>query len=48
VVEFHHFCSHYTLEDTLKCIEKMKYLGYKNYIEKPDNNFKFSEITFTI
>lgn len=27
-IEFHHFCTHFTEEDTLKCLEKLRELGY--------------------
>ena len=44
-VEFHHFCSNKTIEDTYRCIEKLKSLGFENYVEKQSHH-KLSEVTF--
>ena len=44
-IEFHHFCSEKTLEDTKKCIQKLESLGFKDYVEK-DSHHTLSEITF--
>jgi len=44
-VEFHHFCSNKSAEDTQKIITKMKDLGFAEYVEKP-SRVPLSEITF--
>ena len=42
-VEFHHFCSDYTVEDTQKIIKKMSGFGFtKHYQNKPNS---FAEMT---
>ena len=45
-VEFHHFCSEKTWEDTKRCILKMGEVGYKRFLEKPNSQQKYSELTF--
>ena len=32
--EFHHFCSDYSIEDTKKCLDNLKKIGYTYYIPK--------------
>jgi len=44
-VEFHHFCTNKTIEDTKNCILKINNLGFKNFIEKPSTK-ELNEITF--
>ncbi len=44
-IEFHHFCSDFTEDDTKKCIERMKRLGYvAAYDTNPQK--PFTEFTF--
>jgi len=45
-VEFHHFCSEKTWEDTKRCILKMGEIGYKRFLEKPNSQQKYTELTF--
>jgi len=45
-VEFHHFCSDKTWEDTKRCILKMGEIGYKRFLEKPNSQQKYTELTF--
>ena len=45
-IEFHHFCSNKTWEDTRKCIVKMGELGYNRFLEKPNSQKKYTELTF--
>lgn len=44
-IEFHHFCSSKTIEDTKSTIEGMKKFGFLEFVEKP-NSPKLTEITF--
>lgn len=44
-VEFHHFCTDKTIEDTKSIINKMKTLGFEHYIENPSGK-SLAEITF--
>ena len=44
-VEFHHFCSEKTLEDTHRCIRKIQSFGFKDYVEKKSHH-TLSELTF--
>ena len=44
-VEFHHFCTSKTIEDTKNMIAKMNSLGFDNYVEKPSHK-ELNEITF--
>lgn len=44
-VEFHHFCSDKTLQDTINAINKLKELGYNYRVPKGDHN-KLIELTF--
>ena len=44
-VEFHHFCSNKTMEDTEEIIAKMSNLGFENFVEKPGGK-RLSELTF--
>ncbi len=44
-IEFHHFCSHKTLEDTRQCIEIIKNFGFKTMYQKNGKN-DMKEITF--
>jgi|TARA_R110002020_G_scaffold72542_5_gene186647 FkbM family methyltransferase len=44
-IEFHHFCTNKTVEDTKKMIQIMNSLGFENYVEKPSNK-PLNEITF--
>lgn len=44
-VEFHHFCSNKTLQDTINAINKLKELGYNYRTPKGDPN-KLLELTF--
>lgn len=44
-VEFHHFCTNKTIDDTKNCILKINNLGFKNFIEKPSTK-ELNEITF--
>lgn len=44
-IEFHHFCSSKTIEDTKAVIKKMAEFGFSKFIEKP-NSPKLTEITF--
>ena len=44
-IEFHHFCSDYTLEDTKNMIDKLSCLGFaKCHQNKPNS---FAEVTLT-
>lgn len=45
-VEFHHFCSNKTWEDTKKCILHMGTIGYERFIEKPNSQQRYTELTF--
>ena len=45
-VEFHHFCSDKTWEDTKQCILHMGKIGYKRFLEKPNSQQKYTELTF--
>jgi len=44
-VEFHHFCTEYTIEDTKKCIKHLMSLGYSNFVPK-ENSKLLAELTF--
>ena len=44
-IEFHHFCTNKTIEDTKSMIQIMNNLGFENYVEKPSNK-PLNEITF--
>ena len=44
-VEFHHFCTSKTIEDTKHCINILDSLGFKNYVEKPSPKL-LNELTF--
>ena len=44
-VEFHHFCTDKTVEDTKEMIESLSRLGFKNYVEKPSPK-QLNELTF--
>ena len=44
-VEFHHFCSDKTIEDTRQVIKKMAKLGFENFVEKTGGK-ELSELTF--
>ena len=44
-VEFHHFCTEKTMNDTNNAISKLNGLGFKSFFEKPSDN-KLSELTF--
>jgi FkbM family methyltransferase len=44
-VEFHHFCTNKTIDDTKIIIDIIKALGFENYVEKPHSK-SLSEITF--
>ena len=44
-VEFHHFCTNKTIEDTKNCILKIKSLGFNNFVEKPSTK-ELNELTF--
>lgn len=44
-VEFHHFCSDKTFQDTLNAVNKMKELGYSYRVPKGEPN-KLLELTF--
>jgi FkbM family methyltransferase len=44
-VEFHHFCSHYSLQDTKNVIEKLSSIGYSHYVPKDYGN-PYLELTF--
>jgi len=44
-VEFHYFCTDYTLEDTKKCIKHLTGLGYNNFVPKPNSKL-LAELTF--
>lgn len=44
-IEFHHFCSCKTIEDTKSIIQKMNKLGFTDFVEKP-NSPSLTEITF--
>ena len=43
-IEFHHFCSDKTIDDTRRCIEKLQNLGFTELIEKSSHH-QLSEIT---
>jgi len=45
VIEFHHFCSDYTLKDTHDMIARMKTLGYPYYVPKKSSE-PLAEMTF--
>tara|TARA_R100000008_G_scaffold1988_1_gene1643 strand:- start:5135 stop:5755 length:621 start_codon:yes stop_codon:yes gene_type:complete len=34
-VEFHHFCTNKTIQDTVRCVEVLGSLGFENYLQKP-------------
>jgi len=44
-VEFHHFCTDKTLEDTKAMVKILANLGFKNFIEKPSTK-QLNELTF--
>ena len=44
-VEFHHFCTSKTIEDTKEVIKMLAELGFKNYVEKPSTK-QLNELTF--
>ena len=44
-VEFHHFCTEKTIEDTKNAISKIKSFGFENFIEKTSTK-PLNEITF--
>ena len=44
-VEFHHFCTDKTIEDTKNAISKLKSLGFDSFVEKPSDK-QLSELTF--
>jgi len=44
-VEFHHFCTSKTIEDTKEMIKMLAELGFKNYVEKPSTQH-LNELTF--
>jgi FkbM family methyltransferase len=44
-VEFHHFCTEKTIDDTNNAISKLNSLGFENFFEKPSDK-KLSELTF--
>ena len=44
-VEFHHFCTSKTIEDTKNMITILSNLGFKNFIEKPSTK-QLNELTF--
>lgn len=44
-VEFHHFCTSKTIDDTKRCIEALGLLGFKKYVEKPSPK-PLNELTF--
>jgi FkbM family methyltransferase len=43
-VEFHHFCTDYTMEDTQKAIEHLHSLGFEKYVQNKPN--AWAELTF--
>jgi len=45
-VEFHHFCSDKTIEDTKDMFNKMSQLGFPNHIQNPSCHQQLAEITF--
>ena len=46
-VEFHHFCTDKTLEDTKEMIKILSKLGFEKFVEKPSTKHKqLNELTF--
>lgn len=45
ICEFHHFCSSYKIQDTKKCIENLKKVGYTFWVPKNKQD-KYEEMTF--